>query len=396
MVSATSAFIVIPTYWTWPSTEDQRPALAAYDHPTPLDSDSTLPPLLEDLAAQVTQGFRVLVLAGLAHPDLGPAVSHHMRRLLGPYRSHLDMRLCDSNVLEGLRDVIRPTVLQSELIHLGSYAGIRNLQLLVPYILGAEAVIALDDDERVKPDYVERALGHLGADLGGQRVLGIAGPYLQRDGSVLLSEPTQTGNVFHDKPRYINAAMQSLTMRAEGLVPSPMALGGNMLFHRELIRSVCFDPGITRGEDIDYLINAHLEGIPWWFDPQLTILHLPPRHLETPPYQRTREDVLRFIYEREKLRLHGEQGPTWLEPYPGAMLGQDVEAHALAALQRDATPELVERLGNPARVITEAHDHAARYASRYAAYLAAWRDLMSGLDEDFAVRQSAAGVFAPM
>ena len=71
MVAASGAFIVIPTYWTWPSIEDWRPTTAAYDHPTPLDSESTLPPLLEDLAAQRAAGFQVLVLVGLAHPDLG-------------------------------------------------------------------------------------------------------------------------------------------------------------------------------------------------------------------------------------------------------------------------------------------------------------------------------------
>ena len=167
----------------------------------------------------------------------------------------------------------------SDLIHLGSYAGIRNLQLLVPHILGAEAVIALDDDERVEADYVRRALAHVGETKGEGRVLGIAGPYLQPDGGVLLKEPPQSGNVFRDKARHINAAMQGLMKGSDGLVPSPLALGGNMVFHPDLFCNVCFDPGITRGEDIDYLINAHMQGIQWWFDPELTILHVPPRHL---------------------------------------------------------------------------------------------------------------------
>ena len=146
MVAADSAFVIIPMYWTWPSYEGQRPALAAYDHPTPLDSESALPPLLEDLVAQATQGFRVLILTGLAHPDLGRAVSDHMHALLDPYCSDLDVRLCNSTAVEHLNEALRLTDLQSKLIHLGSYAGIRNLQLLVPHILDAQAVIALDDD----------------------------------------------------------------------------------------------------------------------------------------------------------------------------------------------------------------------------------------------------------
>ena len=224
-------------------------------------------------------------------------------------------------------------------------------------------------------------------------MLAVAGPYLQPDGSVLLKEPLPSGNVFRDKARYINAAMQRLTTRGAGLVQSPMALGGNMVFHGELIRGVCFDPGITRGEDIDYLINAHLQEIPWWFDPHLTILHVPPRHLETPPYQRTREDVRRFMYEREKLRLQGEQRPAWLDPYPGAMLGEDLEDHAVAALQQEATPELVERLGSPESIVSQAHDHAVHNAPRYPACLAAWRDLMIGLEQDAAMRRAAGQAF---
>jgi hypothetical protein len=187
--------------------------------------------------------------------------------------------------------------------------------------------------------------------------------------------------------------MRMLTANDGDLVPSPMALGGNMVFHRDLFTRVCFDPGITRGEDIDYLINARLEGFRWWFDPALTILHLPPRHLETPTYQRTREDVLRFIYEREKLRLHGEIKPAWLEPYPGALLGDDLEEHALAALQADATPELVERLGDPKSIVEEARQHAARNAPRYASHLSAWRELMIRIESDEALRDGAQDIF---
>jgi hypothetical protein len=394
MSSAASAFIVIPTYWTWPSNEAHRSATAAYDHPTPLDGESTLAPLLEDLASQRAAGFRVLVLVGLAHPDLGQSASARMRALLEPFRARLDLHLCDSAAVHHLYEALQPTALLSELIHLGKYAAIRNLQLLVPHILGAEAVIALDDDERVEPDYMEQSLRYVAQTMDGEKVLGLAGPYLQRDGGVLLSEAPAAGNAFRDKARHINAAVRILTAKGSGLIRSPMALGGNMVIHRELFRRVSFDPGITRGEDIDYLINARLQGIPWWFDPQLTIRHVPPRHLETPAYQRTREDVFRFIYEREKLRLHGEVKPLWLEPYPGALLGSDLESHAITALQPDAAPELVERLGSPEDIIARAHEHAASATSRYPAYATTWQELMARFEQDPSLRQAAAKAFS--
>ena len=389
--SPRDSIIVIPTYWSWGAGGGVT--TASYDHPTPLDGESTLPPLIEDLCSQRTHGFRVLVLVGLAHPDLAAAASEHVRGMLHPFRERLDLRICDAASVQGLRAALGPDEAHADLFHPGSYAGIRNLQLLVPHILGAEVVIVLDDDERVEPGYVDRALKYAGSARDGERILGLAGPYLQPKGGVYLNEQPPTGNAFRDKARHINAAMRMLTEHGGGLAPSPMALGGNMVFHRDLFTHVCFDPEITRGEDIDYLINARLEGIRWWFDPALTILHLPPRHLETPAYQRTHEDALRFIYEREKLGLHGEVRPAWLDPYPGALLGDDLEAHALAALEADAAPELVERLGDPRTIVEEARQHAARSAPRYAAHLSAWRELMTRVEADEDTCREARGVF---
>ena len=374
--------VVIPTYWTWPSGGKDRLTTASFDHPTPLDGEGTLPALLDDLSNQRNQRFEVLILAGLAHPELAERVSRQMRTLLEPYRKRLVIRICDAPAWANLSSSIGLTEVQSQLSHLGSYSGIRNLQLLVPHILESEIIIALDDDERVQPDYVDRALIYIGKTINDQKVLGLAGPYLQRDGSVQLKEPSATGNPFLDKSIYINKAMQSLCNGGSELKPTPLTLGGNMLFHREIFTKICFDPGITRGEDIDYLINARLRGIRWWFDANLTILHVPPHHYDTPAYQRTREDVFRFIYEREKLRLHGQTRPAWLEPYPSALLGDGMSAHALAALSAQVTPELAERFGNPEAIVEQARDHALRNAGHYFDYQSNWQKLMDRIEQD--------------
>lgn len=345
---------------------------------------------MDDLCAQRQAGFRVLILTGLAHPDLGAVIAGHVRDLLQPYRQRLDLRLCDAPAWARLKTIIRLSEPQAEMLHLGSYSGIRNIQLLLPHILGAQVVVALDDDERVEPDYVERALTYVGKTINGQRTLGLAGPYLQRDGGVLLHEPPPTGNIFYDKARYINDAMRMLSEAKSAPVPSPMALGGNMVFHHDLFTRVCFDPGITRGEDIDYLINARLQGMGWWFDSNLTILHLPPRRYDTPAYQRTRQDVFRFIYESEKLRLHGEARPAWLEPYPGALLGDDLIEQASSALRMEATPEMVARFGDPQSIVEQAQAHAARNAARYPSFLRAWGELMTRLEQDVSLRHASA------
>jgi len=56
-----------------------------------------------------------------------------------------------------LRQQIPELTQSPQPVTLRSYPTIRNLQLLVPHILGAEKIIALDDDEIVSPDYVRRA-----------------------------------------------------------------------------------------------------------------------------------------------------------------------------------------------------------------------------------------------
>ena len=379
--------VIIPTYWTWPSTESQRPTTAAYDHPTPLDGDSTLPRLLDDLCEQRGTVFRVLILSGLADPQLGQRASDHMHALLEPYRDRLELYICDAPTWLQLQSILESAKLPTRGFHLGSYNGVRNLQLLVPHIMGAQVIVALDDDESVQPDYLKRSLTFIGQEIDGEQVLGLAGPYLQPDGSALLNESALTGNLFRDKGHYINEAMRLLTDNVTGLVPSPMALGGNMVFHHDVFTRVPFDPGITRGEDIDYLINARLQDIRWWFDAELTILHLPPRHYETPLYQRLREDVFRFIYEREKLQLHGHAEPAWLDPYPGALLRGNLIEQALSALQAEATPELVTRFGEPAAIVEQARAYASNTARQYPAFVQAWEQVMTRIEQDAALRR---------
>jgi hypothetical protein len=382
----TDITVIIPTYWTWPSSESHRPETAAYDHPTPLGGESTLPRLLDDLSEQVDPAFRVLVLTGVAHPELGYTVADYVRTLLRPYEHRLNLDVCDAPAWARLKAILEISGLLTEGLHLNSYSGIRNLQLLVPHILGAQVIIALDDDESIQPDYVRRSLRFIGQTINGQRVLGLAGPYLQSDGSVLLQEAAPTGNPLRDKGRHINAAMRRLTSAKGALLATPMALGGNMVFHHDLFTRVPFDPGITRGEDIDYLINARLQGIRWWFDAELTILHLPPRQHDTPVYQRMREDVFRFIYEREKLRQNGYNQPDWLDPYPGALLGDDLIEYALAALQAEATADLIARFGDPQTIVQQAKAHAAHFAPRHQGYAQTWGQMMTRLEQDEPLR----------
>ncbi|MBT8491284.1 MAG: hypothetical protein KJN62_09560, partial [Deltaproteobacteria bacterium] len=115
------------------------------------------------------------------------------------------------------------------------------------------------------------------------------------------------------------------------LKETPFVFGGNMIVHREIFTRIPFDPNVTRGEDIDFLINMKMFGHKFFLDNTLSIKHLPPPKSHS-TWKQLREDIYRFVFERAKLR---DQDTTVegmvtvsaeeLFPYPGAFLKDDLE-----------------------------------------------------------------------
>jgi hypothetical protein len=167
-----------------------------------------------------------------------------------------------------------------------------------------------------------------------------------------------------------------------------------------MFESVSFDPYISRGEDVDYVINARLRGFSFepirctfFLDKELTITHLPPEAYGALPYSKLRQDVFRFIYEREKLRLAAGRDDMAsisfesLDPHPGRFLREDVAEQALAALREVVTPELAERYGQPEEIIAQAERLSREAPARYFAFARAWPKLMAALGEDVTLRR---------
>ena len=103
-----------------------------------------------------------------------------------------------------------------------------------------------------------------------------------------------------------------------------------------VLKKIPFDKRITRGEDIDFLLNLRISGITFYLDRQLSIKHLPPKS-SRPAWKKVREDALRFLYERKKVMDHPALSIEKLEPYPAVFLGSDLEELWLwAACQENA------------------------------------------------------------
>jgi hypothetical protein len=115
----------------------------------------------------------------------------------------------------------------------------------------------------------------------------------------------------------MNRVWEKILASNDRLVASPMLLGGNLVLHQYLFRSIPFDPYIPRGEDTDYLINADQLGFSLFFDKELRIKHLHPLRTEFYFQEELRGDIERFLYEREKVRAGLN---TSLDPYPGYFL----------------------------------------------------------------------------
>ena len=111
---------------------------------------------------------------------------------------------------------------------------------------------------------------------------------------------------------------------------TPFVFGGNMVIHRNLFSVVPFDVNVTRGEDIDFLMNARMFGFSFFLDNQLSIKHLPPVKSH-PVWMQLRSDIYRFMYERAKIESQKDimgmthVHPEDLDPYPGCFLKKDLE-----------------------------------------------------------------------
>ena len=206
----------------------------------------------------------------------------------------------------------------SSLTDLKGFSKIRNVGLLLAQALSMDVAIFIDYDEVLEaPRYLEVACEYLNQSWNGRVVAGKGGFYVNPDGTILLPPRRLWWDFLWDKTKWMNRVWERILSSKERLVFSPILLGGNLVLHCELFRSIPFDPYIPRGEDTDYLINASQFGRSLLFDRELQIRHLHPERSEAFFQEELRSDIERFLYEREKVK-----GGLCvdLNPYPGYFL----------------------------------------------------------------------------
>lgn len=325
--------MVIPTYWGRKSSEEPKETDQVYDHPTPLDQQGTLRRAIESINNLSDRDFKLLIIAAATAEDIQEKVEKKVREIVKSSQVDVEKIFFSHSHLRKLHKLFQSEGMEDfiDLTSLKGYSNIRNLCILIPHILGADAAILIDDDEVFEDaEFISKAREFIGRPYGGRIVHAVAGYYLQPYGGYLVKKSFRPWMRYWNQVEAMNETLRILIESGPRLKPTPMALGGNFIIHRSLFMEVPFDPYITRGEDIDYVINSRVFGFNVFFDNQLSIKHLPPPSPH-PTWKRLRQDVYRFIYEREKIRSLEEVSgvtlikPEELDPYPGIFLKEDLE-----------------------------------------------------------------------
>lgn len=396
LVSVENIWIAVSTYWSYP-TNKVGEENSIFDHPSALNSEGTFARTLECFR-HLTMDFHIVIVVAVSHPDLSSKAHEKVLSIAKPFTDNLSIYLISP---ENLHLINRH--LEEPMLRLDSYGNIRNVQLAVPYAMGADVVVGIDDDEIIEDSvYLEKVVRYIGKEYNGDFIGGLAGPYYDRNGSFQLEGADQLSkskNIFRKKNYFMNEALKKVMREAplKGIVRSNVAFGGNMCMARKTIEQICHDPFIPRGEDYDYVINAKMKGINFYFQPDMKITHLPP---DSPASQagdnmkKLIADIQRFIYMREKMRFHRKRYPKerididYLMPYPGVYLDNKVDLQREAIQCLDELYPEYRRQNLPEDLVKNAVKLARNKTKEFFVYRDKWQNLISMFENNRSIQDT--------
>jgi hypothetical protein len=320
--------MVIPTYWGREKAEAATEEII-FDHPTMLNEAGTLGRLLESLRIFKRVEGKIVVITVANTREIAGSAKGRVNQIIEPFRSSYDITNIGQDTLEHISDRLANRGVSKsalELVNLDNYAAVRNVCSLAGVINGTNYTIFIDDDEVFSdPDFLDKIVESMGKDAAGEKIEALAGYYLQPHTFRLDENKVPDWRApWWNNTAAMNAAFERIIGQEPRLKPTPFVFGGNMTVSLKALKQIPFDPRITRGEDIDFLLNACIHGVTFYLDRQLAITHLPPES-EQKEWKKVREDAIRFLYERKKVRDHPQLTLQELQPYPGMFLGADLE-----------------------------------------------------------------------
>jgi len=325
--------VLIPTYWSRAKRE-WREGDAVYDHPTPIDEEGTLARTLESMKILSVKDFKLVLLICPTTPEVADAAEKRVVEMVKEVGLQAETYIFTIRDLERIAQIVFKTDEERKtehLLNMSGYANVRNMCLLCADILAADVAILIDDDEVFElADWVERSVEFLGKRIYGDVVYGMAGYYTNKYDQYYDDVKMEHWMTYWDRFGFKAKAFDEIIGCEPRIKRTPFAFGGAMIIHRDMFRLVPFDPQITRGEDIDYVINSRMYGFTFYLDNTLSIKHLPvPK--KHPQWKRIREDIYRFVYQKEKIATQVKKGnmvmvkPQDFDPYPGEFLRDDLD-----------------------------------------------------------------------
>ncbi len=390
--------IVFPMFWGRQKDRVYQEGDYFYDHPTALDDDGTIPSLFESMAVLADKDFDVIAVAGANHPSIADEVERRAGELLraNVERAGVTLHYFSYRQLAALHDFLRKHGRADlvETVSLVGYSPLRNACLVATHILGKEVAVSIDDDCLfIEPGYIGRIKSKMLTEFEGTPIRAYCGPYVTPKDQVYLDLPSSPHSVYWNVVELLNEAFRKYIVEAPGLKEVSFAIMGNIAVHRDFFTRCPLDPPMRRGEDMDWVMNAHILGERFILDTELVIKHDPPPR-PYPTWRPLREDIYRFRYQQAKIANsregdghHALNRDRYL-PYPGAFYQDDFMDRVTKACTILAIDYLSQGKLEDAREAL-ANIHICRYGAAlgsdpYADYLAfqkKWVEMMTLIGE---------------
>lgn len=386
--------VVIPTYISARGRREGSPLATIYDHATPLGREGELPRCLKSLTRARDLGAVAILVA--AEPGVEEQAAEKIRRIAAqfPQMSIMVVSSQELDIVHRRFEQLGMGRLESE-VGLTGYSAVRNMGLVLANVLGFDSVVFLDDDEIVEdPDFLVKGMYGLGKlTRRGIPILAKTGYYINEEGTYHSMSQDKWYNHYWEQGKAFNTWIDE-AMAGPRLSRSNHVCGGCLAIHREAFKRLSFDPWISRGEDLDYLLNLRMYGSDIWFDNQWTLRHLPPKTVNEG--RRFRQDVYRWLYEFRKMEYSRTQidlqqvKPSSLVPYPGPFLEPGIQKRIkrTAILRSLARRDKREYRKAAKAARAEAAEYASRNCAKYFEFQYVWPELMARTEGDSILRNA--------
>ncbi len=360
---------VSPSFWSGKRKDFHKPGDQIYDHPLPLEEKGTLVRCIKSMKRLKDQDFTFIIISAATRPEVEDEVDRKIRSLTEKIKTKFNIKFFGYQELRKLRRYLKRKKKKSllEPLRMYGYAGIRNMCLLAAHILGVDIAISIDDDVVFEdPHYLKKAKEFISKKKGKDRILAVYGPYKYgKKGPEWEKIETPVWRTYWDNVAPARKAWEKFILSKGRLKETSYIVMSNIVVHRDFFAKVPLDPEINRGEDMDWVVNARMFGYKFFVDNKLHVRHLPPPRTH-PDWRLTREDIKRYIYEREKvhsLEKHRGIPKEYFDPFPGEFLKKDLEERIFKSNIMLAMDSLIKKDFEGARGCL-ANIHLAKYKAR--------------------------------